>query len=274
MSKKTENPMARMFVKRTNKGLKDIKNIKVSSNALLILGKDKNSLEQISKLENRIENLDMIMPISKKCLNYYLRPKTRSNFELGRATFKDKKIYSKTITNDIARKYFRDADKKDHLLFYGDNIYLKGNVSIKSKKMVEIFKWHIKEKFRSLKKSNAVEEIKRLYSYEKVNLLGLKQGFLNIRNKDFYYAIGDGNYLFGKVTDVNTILKTFEVMFVLFDEYNWGENDTYFFKFSSNPDKPYTTVIETAAFKRFEKEGLAKPFLTFFVDRATYSYFF
>lgn len=26
MSKKTENPMARMFVKRTNKGLKDIKN--------------------------------------------------------------------------------------------------------------------------------------------------------------------------------------------------------------------------------------------------------
>jgi hypothetical protein len=34
--------------------LKDIKNIKVSSNALLILGKDKNSLEQISKLENRI----------------------------------------------------------------------------------------------------------------------------------------------------------------------------------------------------------------------------
>jgi len=28
MSKKTENPMARMFVKRTNKGLKDIKSIK------------------------------------------------------------------------------------------------------------------------------------------------------------------------------------------------------------------------------------------------------
>ena len=54
MSKKTENPMARMFVKRTNRGLKDIKNIKVSSNVLLILGKDKNSLEQISKLENRI----------------------------------------------------------------------------------------------------------------------------------------------------------------------------------------------------------------------------
>jgi hypothetical protein len=45
MSKKTENPMARMFVKRTNRGLKDIKNIKVSSNVLLILGKDKNSLE-------------------------------------------------------------------------------------------------------------------------------------------------------------------------------------------------------------------------------------
>ena len=45
MSKKTENPMARMFVKRMNKGLKDIKNIKVSSNVLLILGKDKNSLE-------------------------------------------------------------------------------------------------------------------------------------------------------------------------------------------------------------------------------------
>lgn len=46
-----------------------------------------------------------------------------------------------------------------------------------------------------------IKEIKRLYSYEKVNLLGLKQSFLNIRNKDFYYAIGDGNHLFGKVTD-------------------------------------------------------------------------
>ena len=46
-----------------------------------------------------------------------------------------------------------------------------------------------------------IKEIKRLYSYEKLNLLGLKQSFLNIRNKDFYYAIGDGNHLFGKVTD-------------------------------------------------------------------------
>ena len=44
MSKKTENPMARMFVKRTNKGLKDMKNIKVFSNVLLILWKDKNNL--------------------------------------------------------------------------------------------------------------------------------------------------------------------------------------------------------------------------------------
>ena len=35
-----------------------------------------------------------------------------------------------------------------------------------------------------------IKEIKRLYSYEKVNLLGLKQSF-----------IGDGNHLFGKVTD-------------------------------------------------------------------------
>lgn len=66
-----------------------------------------------------------------------------------------------------------------------------------------------------------IKEIKRLYSYEKVNLLGLKQSFLNIRNKDFYYAIGDGNYSFEKVTDVNMILKTFEVVFVFFDEYNW-----------------------------------------------------
>lgn len=65
-----------------------------------------------------------------------------------------------------------------------------------------------------------IKEIKRLYSYEKVNLLGLKQSFLNIRNKDFYYAIGDGNYSFEKVTDVNMILKTFEVVFVFFDEYN------------------------------------------------------
>ena len=62
---------------------------------------------------------------------------------------------------------------------------------------------------------------KKIILVWKVNLLGLKQSFLNIKNKDFYYAIGDGNYLFGKVTDVNMILKTFEVVFVFFDEYNW-----------------------------------------------------
>ena len=52
-----------------------------------------------------------------------------------------------------------------------------------------------------------------------------------------------------------------------------GEITTHiFFKMSSDVNKPFTVVVETAAFKKFEKEGLAKPFLTFFVDREVYFY--
>lgn len=105
-----------------------------------------------------------------------------------------------------------------------------------------------------------------------MSFLGLTYGSFDFNNRDFLYAIGDGNYLFGSVYDINPFFRFFRVMFVLFDEYNWGNNDTYFFKMSSDVNKPFTVVVETAAFKKFEKEGLAKPFLTFFVDREVYFY--
>ena len=37
-------------------------------------------------------------------------------------------------------------------------------------------------------------------------------------------------------------------------------------------NEPYRAIVETAAFKKLEREGMAKPFLQFFVDTYTVSY--
>lgn len=46
---------------------------------------------------------------------------------------------------------------------------------------------------------------------------------------------------------------------------------TYFIKLDIQ-NEPYRVIVETAAFKKLEKEGMAKPFLQFFVDTYTVSY--
>ena len=241
MAKRTD--MGKKFVKRSGKGFDQIKDLKISNDALLILKKNNNSKEQIEKLKKKINILRLGGSVSGICLDYYLSAKTRLNFELGgMATHFEEFFRTRTILFDISKRYFGTAaEKMDYLIFYGYNLSLMGDSKIKADKMVKFFKEKIHEKFKTLKKEQAIKKIKELYKYEEVSFLGL-------------------------------IIRFFRVMFVLFDEYNWGNNDTYFFKMSSDVNKPFTVVVETAAFKKFEKEGLAKPFLTFFVDREVYFY--
>lgn len=272
MAKRTD--MGKKFVKRSGKGFDQIKDLKISNDALLILKKNNNSKEQIEKLKKKINILRLGGSVSGICLDYYLSAKTRLNFELGgMATHFEEFFRTRTILFDISKRYFGTAaEKMDYLIFYGYNLSLMGDSKIKADKMVKFFKEKIHEKFKTLKKEQAIKKIKELYKYEEVSFLGLTYGSFDFKNRDFLYAIGDGNYLFGSVYDINPFFRFFRVMFVLFDEYNWGNNDTYFFKMSSDVNKPFTVVVETAAFKKFEKEGLAKPFLTFFVDREVYFY--
>ena len=269
----TRRDMSRKFLKRSGKSFKQNGDLKVSNNAFLILKENKNSAGQIKQIKDKTYLLGFFDLVSKKCLDYYLSPKTRDKFSIGSGSFKEKPLPSSRNTAvAIARKYFPNAENMDYLVFYGYDLYLVGNSRIKAKEIENLLRWHVKEKFRTLEKKRAIRESKTLYDYKKIDFFGVKFNAFNAKLKDFYYAIGDGNYLFGNVCDVNPILRTFSIMYVYFDEYNWGDNDTYFFKSNKNPDSPFTAVIETAAFKKFESEGLAKPFLTFFVDTQTYFY--
>ena len=49
----------------------------------------------------------------------------------------------------------------------------KGFDQIKADKMVNFFKEKIHEKFKTLKKEQAIKKIKELYKYEEVSFLGL-----------------------------------------------------------------------------------------------------
>ena len=73
------------------------------------------------------------------------------------------------------------------------------------------------------------------------------------------------------VHTLNERKREFQILYVLYDEYNWDDNVTYFLKEDTGKGA-YRLVVETAAFKKLEKAGIAKPFLQFFIDTYTVSY--
>jgi hypothetical protein len=173
MAKRTD--MGKKFVKRSGKGFDQIKDLKISNDALLILKKNNNSKEQIEKLKKKINILRLGGSVSGICLDYYLSAKTRLNFELGgMATHFEEFFRTRTILFDISKRYFGTAaEKMDYLIFYGYNLSLMGDSKIKADKMVKFFKEKIHEKFKTLKKEQAIKKIKELYKYEEVSFLGL-----------------------------------------------------------------------------------------------------
>ena len=182
MAKRTD--MGKKFVKRSGKGFDQIKDLKISNDALLILKKNNNSKEQIEKLKKKINTLRLGGSVSGICLYYYLSPKTRLNFELGgMATHFEEFFRTRKILFDISKKYFGTAaEKMDYLIFYGYNLSLMGDSKIKADKMVNFFKEKIYEKFKTLKKEQAIKKIKELYQYEEVSFLGLTYGSFDFGN--------------------------------------------------------------------------------------------
>ena len=182
MAKRTD--MGKKFVKRSGKGFDQIKDLKISNDALLILKKNNNSKEQIEKLKKKINILRLGGSVSGICLDYYLSAKTRLNFELGgMATHFEEFFRTRTILFDISKRYFGTAaEKMDYLIFYGYNLSLMGDSKIKADKMVKFFKEKIHEKFKTLKKEQAIKKIKELYQYEEVSFLGLTYGSFDFGN--------------------------------------------------------------------------------------------
>ena len=146
--------------------------------------KNNNSKEQIEKLKKKINILRLGGSVSGICLDYYLSAKTRLNFELGgMATHFEEFFRTRTILFDISKRYFGTAaEKMDYLIFYGYNLSLMGDSKIKADKMVKFFKEKIHEKFKTLKKEQAIKKIKELYKYEEVSFLGLTYGSFDFGN--------------------------------------------------------------------------------------------
>ncbi len=149
----TRRDMSRKFLKRSGKSFKQNGDLKVSNNAFLILKENKNSAGQIKQIKDKTYLLGFFDLVSKKCLDYYLSPKTRDKFSIGSGSFKEKPLPSSRNTAvAIARKYFPNAEDMDYLVFYGYDLYLVGNSRIKAKEIENLLRWHVKEKFRTLEK--------------------------------------------------------------------------------------------------------------------------
>ena len=168
---------------------------------------------------------------------------------------------------DIARGSIANINtNQDFLCFYGYDAIGRGDLYTYASK---IKNYLISNVQYAIKNNVPKKDILKFYNYQKIPEI--------IRNKkspadnDFYFAVGDGNYLYVQVHTLNERKREFQILYVLYDEYNWDDNVTYFIKVEPK-EGPYYLVLETAAFKKLEKSGLAKPFLQFFIDTYTVSY--
>ncbi len=255
--------MSNNFIKRMGK-LSDNLDIPQSDFNFKILGSD--SISTITAVLKSATGLFFYWPsTSFTCLRYYINADNRSPIE-EHCSLTELLGLSRKRLSDIAKKNFSAATRMDYMIFYGYDAISKGNLYV----YVDKIKTCLVENVRYAVKNKIPEkEILKFYNYQEVPEI--------IRNKDsmwendFYFAIGDGNYLYGQVHTINMSKREFQILYVLYDEYNWDEDATYFIKFDTG-NGPYNFIIETAAFKKLEKEGKAKPFLEFFVDTCTVSY--
>ena len=205
-----------------------------------------------------------IISTAAKCLDFYISPFSRNHVKNHFGGGKLIGPSTKALT-DIVKKNYHTAGM-DYLVFNGYKFIDRGDLYKYTQKIKNTLISHVKYNVRN---NTPVSTIKKLYNYETVPEVIRNKN--NFSDNDFYYAVGDGNYLFGKVNSLNTQNKKFQILFVLHDQYNWDDNVTYFLKYDTK-DGPYLAVVETAAFKKLENNGLASIFLQFFVDTCTVSY--
>ncbi len=256
--------MSNNFIKRKGRQADNLDLPEAEKLKIKISGAD--SVSTISdKLKSLTGALSYTIFTSSKCLGYYIRAGNRNPMEHYYSLTELFGLSRERLSN-IAKKNFSAAAVMDYLVFYGYDAISRGNLWVYTDKikncLVENVRYAIKNKIPKT-------EILKFYNYQEVSEI--------IRNKnstsenDFYFAIGDGNYLYGQVHTINMSKREFQILYVLYDEYNWDEDVTYFIKLDTE-NGPYRFIIETAAFKKLEKGGLAKPFLEFFVDTCTVSY--
>ncbi len=251
------------FVKR--KGTKDENNdIKMSKLNISLKEKDANFLIKI--IVNEVLKVASPVSVAAKCLRYYLAyPLRISNqkYKAGQLLGLSKgKLY------DICKKIY--PEPRDYLSFIGYSFWKRGDLNIH----IDIVKNYLINNVRWAHNNNIPKEkILSFYSYREVkNFFRDKDRTNKAAATDLYYAIGDGNHLFGKVHTIDMKRRRFQILLVLFDEYNWDNSATYFMKIKKNTNDPYLLSVETKWFKELERKQLAKPFITFFIDPITVSY--
>lgn len=206
-------------------------------------------------------------------LTYYFQ-KDRQNLKVHYLTRYSFFPFDRTSLYNIIKKPFRNGvtepTKKDYLVFCGYSFYKYGNLKSKyginlGEKITNLKNKIISDIRYAINHKVSDEKIETFYYYDEVPYV-----FRNKKNhfeNSFYFTIGDGNFLFAKVQSINRLLRTATVIFVLYDDYNWADDVVYFLNPSlGKGDISYNYVVETAAFKKYESMGLAKPFVVFFVD--------
>ena len=200
---------------------------------------------------------------SSRCLDYYIRAENRSNSE---------KFFSLTELFGLPDKKLQDIARKntninqDFLSFYGCDAMSRGNLYVYTNKIKNYLINNVRYAIRN---NVPKEQILKFYTYQDIPEIIRDKN--SVPDNDFYFAVGDGNCLYGQVHTLNERKREFQILYVLYDEYNWDDNITYFLKEDTGKGA-YRLVVETAAFKKLEKAGIAKPFLQFFIDTYTVSY--
>ena len=257
--------MSNNFIKRSGK-LSDNSDFKLSDTIKIKILASDSEFSILAKL-NTFLNLGIIFQsTSSVCMSYYIDAKTRASpLNMFSLTEFLNLPYKRLV--DIARGSIANINtNQDFLCFYGYDAIGRGDLYTYTSK---IKNYLISNVQYAIKNNVPKKDILKFYNYQKIPEI--------IRNKkspadnDFYFAVGDGNYLYGQVHTLNERKREFQILYVLYDEYNWDDNVTYFIKVEPK-EGPYYLVLETAAFKKLEKSGLAKPFLQFFIDTYTVSY--
>ena len=253
--------MSNNFVKRKG-NLSDNLDISIANFNIKITA-SQNTAVILAELKALMDLLG-VFSTSAKCLNYYITPWSRNT---TKSYFAGGKLIGPSVKqlSDIAKKYYSIAGK-DFLVFNGYDFLTRGNVYVYTEKVKNIILENVRY---CVNKGSDKKVITELYNYQSIpEIIRDKDKF---SDNDFYYAVGDGNYLFGKVNSLNLKERKVEILFVLYDEYNCDSNAVYFLKIN-NKKGAYSIVVETAAFKKLENNGLASPFLQFFVDTKVFCF--
>ena len=256
------NFMSNNFIKRKGK-LAENSDLKLSETIKIKILESDSQSSILLKLKSLLGLGIVLQSASSVALSYYINAKNRIT-TLNMFSLTEFLSISNERLSNIARKNLNV--NQNFLCFYGYDAMSRGNLYVHVNEIKRVLIDNVRY---AVQNNISKKEILKFYNYREIPEI--------IRNKkspadnDFYFTVGDGNYLYGQVHTINEHKREFQILYVLYDEYNWDDNVTYFIK-ADQGEGPYYIIIETSAFKKLEKEGIAKPFLQFFIDTYTVKY--